>query len=126
MTHFFKQILPSLGLSILLLVIVSIAAPTQTVSAKADPAAAKTCNKDACDLVDLYLNPIINILSGIVGVVVAGSIILGGIQYSASDGDPQKAAKAKSRITNALFALIAYLFIWAFLQFLVPGGVFNR
>lgn len=91
-----------------------------------DPAAKASCDDDACDLVQLYLNPAIALLSGLVGLVVAGSIIFGGIEYSSSQGDPQKAAKAKSRITNAIFALIAYLFLWAFLQFLIPGGVFNR
>ena len=90
------------------------------------PAAAQDCGQAVCDLAASCLNPLIRVLSGLVGVAVAGSIILGGIQYSASGGDPQKAAKAKNRITNAIFALMAYLFIWAFLQFLVPGGVFNR
>lgn len=91
-----------------------------------DEAASKSCNQDACDLISLYLNPAISVLSGVVALVVTGSIIMGGIQYSASEGDPQKAAKAKNRISNAIFALIAYLFLYAFLQFLVPGGVFNR
>jgi len=54
------------------------------------------------------------------------SIILGGIQYSASEGDPQKASQAKSRITKTVFAIVSYFFLYAFLQFIVPGGVFNK
>lgn len=89
-----------------------------------DPAS--KCNKKSCDLIAKYVNPTINVLSGLVGLIAAASIIFAGIQYSSSDGDPQKAAKAKSRITNTLLALIMYLFLFAFFQFLIPGGVFNR
>ncbi len=89
-----------------------------------DPAS--KCNKKNCDLIAKYVNPTINVLSGLVGLIAAASIIFAGIQYSSSDGDPQKAAKAKSRITNTLLALIMYLFLFAFFQFLIPGGVFNR
>jgi hypothetical protein len=60
-----------------------------------------------------------------VGIVVVISLILGGVEYSSSEGDPQKSAKAKRRIANTLFALIAYFFLFAFLQFLIPNGLFN-
>jgi hypothetical protein len=60
----------------------------------------------------------------IVGVVVVMMIIIGGIQYSSANGDPKKIAAAKSRVYNALLALVAYLFIFSFLQWLIPGGIF--
>ena len=60
------------------------------------------------------------------GLIVAGSIILGGIAYITSEGDPQKAANARSRIQNSILALVAYMFLFAFLQFIIPGGIFNR
>ena len=56
------------------------------------------------------------------GLIAVISIILGGIQYSASEGDPQKASKAKNRIVNTIFAIFAYALLYGFLQFLVPGG----
>jgi hypothetical protein len=41
-------------------------------------------------------------------------------------GDSSDAVgKAKQRITNALFALVAFLLIFSFLQWIVPGGIFN-
>lgn len=78
------------------------------------------------------LNNIIDVLSGLVGVAVVGVIILGGIQYmlagssvaNPATGKPSSVAAAKQRIINGLIALIAYLFIFAFLQWLVPGGIF--
>lgn len=84
------------------------------------------CNLDSgCDLVNNYVNPFINFLSIAFGLIAVISIILGGIQYSTSQGDPQKSAQAKSRISNTLLAIFAYLFLYAFLQFLIPGGLFN-
>jgi Flp pilus assembly protein TadG len=76
-----------------------------------------------CDLVDAYLNPAIVLLSGLVGVVVVISLILGGIQYSTSGGDPQKVSAAKNRITKTIVAFVAYIFLFAFVQFLIPGGI---
>jgi hypothetical protein len=89
-----------------------------------DDAASKDGSSDP-DLVKKYLNPAINLFSALVGVVVVMSIIIGGIQYSSSAGDPQKAAKAKGRILNAIIAILAYAFLYGFLQFIIPGGAFQ-
>lgn len=77
-----------------------------------------------CDLVQQYLNPFINFLAALVGVAVVISIVIGGIQYGSSAGDPQKAAAAKSRIRNSIIALLTFLFLFALLNFLIPGGLF--
>ena len=71
------------------------------------------------------LNIIVGFLSGLVGVVVVGVIILGGIQYSMAGDKAEAVSAAKKRITNGLIALVAFLFIFAFLQWLIPGGVFR-
>jgi hypothetical protein len=90
------------------------------------PGPTTPCNKDAgCDLIETYVNPLVNLLSVAFGLIAVISLIMGGIQYSASQGDPQKSAQAKSRITNTLIAIFAYLFLYAFLQFLIPGGLFH-
>lgn len=88
---------------------------TNNVTAKCDP--------KVCDLTAKYINPFIKLLSAAVGVVVVLSIIYGAIQYSSSAGDPQKAAKARGHITKTVLALVVYIFFFAFLQFIVPGGV---
>jgi hypothetical protein len=71
-----------------------------------------------------YLVIFINVLSALVGIVVVIMITIGGIQYSASRDNPQATAAAKQRILNAILALVAFLFMFAFLQWLVPGGIF--
>ena len=71
------------------------------------------------------LNTIVNVLSGLVGVVVVGVIVLGGIQYASAGDKAEAVSAAKQRITNGLIALLAFLFIFAFLQWLIPGGVFK-
>lgn len=72
-----------------------------------------------------YLNPLINLLSAAVGIVVIIMLIIGGIQYSTAGGDPNKVQAAKKRIYNALFALLAFIFLYTFLQWIVPGGLFG-
>lgn len=66
----------------------------------------------------------INILSAGVGVLAVIMLIIGGIQYSSAGGDPQKVKAAKNRITNVVIGLVAYFFLFAFLQWIVPGGFF--
>lgn len=77
-----------------------------------------------CDFIGKYLNKFINFLAALVGVAVVASIIFGGIQYGSSAGDPAKVTAAKNRIRNAILALLAFLFLYALLNFLVPGGLF--
>jgi hypothetical protein len=90
--------------------------------AVADPAARATCNEKQCDLVQKYINPFITVLSVLVGLAIAIGIIFGGIQVSTSAGDPQKSASGKKHIQNALIALVAYVVLFGFLQWLIPGG----
>lgn len=66
----------------------------------------------------------INVLSAMVGITVVIMVIVGGIQYSAAGDDPQKVQEAKKKISNALLALVAFIFMYAFLQWVVPGGLF--
>lgn len=90
---------------------------------QADPSLSADCGD--CGLVEKYGVPFLNFLGAIVGLVVTISIVVGGIQYSSSADDPKKLAAAKERIRNAVIALVAFLFLFALLQWLVPGGGFN-
>ncbi|HUB94243.1 MAG TPA: hypothetical protein VMB52_07115 [Verrucomicrobiae bacterium] len=76
-----------------------------------------------CDLITNYLDPAIAFLAALVGVAVTASIIIGGIQYSSAGGDPSKVTAARTRIRNALLALFVFIFLYALLDFLIPGGL---
>ncbi|MDB5182071.1 MAG: hypothetical protein JWP13_834 [Candidatus Saccharibacteria bacterium] len=90
-----------------------------------DPALNEDCRTDAsqCNPVAQYINPLINTLSAAAGIAVVIGIIIGGIQYASSGGDPQKAAAGKNHIKMSVIALIGFFFLYAFLQFLIPGGI---
>ena len=60
-----------------------------------------------------------------VGVMAIASIVLSGIQYSAAQGDPQMTQKALKRISSTVSALFLYMLIYALIEWLVPGGLFN-
>lgn len=68
---------------------------------------------------------IIRFLSIGIGIIVTISIILAGIQYATSEGNPETTQKAKLRIQNALIGLLIYIFAFSLLQFLIPGGLFR-
>lgn len=72
-----------------------------------------------------YLQKGIDLLTAIAGVIIAAMVVVGGIQYSTAGGNPQAAAGAKKKITNAVIAMLALTFLYTFLQWLVPGGVFS-
>jgi hypothetical protein len=71
------------------------------------------------------LQDIVNFLSAGVGIVVVAMIIVGGIQYSIAGDNQTKVADAKKRIYNAIIALVVFFFIFSFLQWLIPGGLFG-
>lgn len=88
--------------------------------------ASSSCTSSSCtgmDCISKYVDPLVRLLSGLVGIVVVLSIIVAGIQYASAADDPGKVAAAKKRIYNAMTALLVYLFLFGFLQWLLPGGL---
>jgi len=80
---------------------------------------------------DLKNNPIIkwieffiNVLS--VTILAGGSVMIAwaGIQYMTARDNAQNVQAAKEKIWNVVFGLVAYFFLYAFIQWLIPGGVF--
>lgn len=81
-----------------------------------------TSGNDNCINKDIQL--VVNFLSAGVGVVITIVIIIAGLQYMTSRDNPQAVQASKTRLINAVIALVAFVFIYAFLQWVVPGGVF--
>ena len=71
-----------------------------------------------------YLRGIIQFLSIGVGLIITISLVMAGIQYSSSRDNPQLVQAATQRITNAMIALLTFIFMAAILNFLIPGGLF--
>lgn len=69
--------------------------------------------------------PIVGALVALSGLAVVISIIIAGIQYSASGGDPSKVAASRKRIFNAVVALLAFMFLYAFINWVIPGGILH-
>lgn len=93
-----------------------------TYVAKAASVSADCTNLNNCK----FMNQLKGVIKGLgagVGVVVVISVVVGGIQYSAARDNPQAVAAARKKISNAVLALVLYLFGFAFLQWLIPGGI---
>lgn len=67
----------------------------------------------------------IRLLTALVGILAVIMIIVGGIQYSTANGNPQSVANAKKRITDVLIGVIAFVFLYAFLEWLIPGDIWR-
>ncbi len=84
------------------------------------------CNgADDKDSILTVLVTISNWLAAGVVIAVIGGIIYGAIMYATSAGDASKAKSATEIIRNAFIALVLYFLMWAFLQYIVPGGLFG-
>jgi hypothetical protein len=83
---------------------------------------AATLNSSNCKIY-FWLARFVRALSALAGIAVVIMVVVGGIEYAASKDNPQATAAAKNRIKNAILALVMYIFAFAFLQWIVPGGV---
>lgn len=71
----------------------------------------------------VYLILILQLLSLLIGAIILLFIVIGGLQYILSAGDPTRVKDAKKRLVNAVTALVLYMMMYAILNFLVPGGI---
>ncbi len=71
------------------------------------------------------LGQILNWLAIGVSVAVLVGIIYGAVMYASAGGNEAQTKKAIGIIRNAIIALILYFAMWAILQYLIPGGVFE-
>lgn len=72
-----------------------------------------------------WLNILINLVAGVVGVGAILMVVWAGIQYTTARDNAQAVAAAKQKIINVVIGVAAFIFMWAFLSWLIPGGVFK-
>lgn len=66
----------------------------------------------------------INVISVIIISGSAVMIAFAGVQYTAARDNPQQVQAAKQRMWNVGVGLISYFFLYGFIQWIIPGGVF--
>ena len=62
---------------------------------------------------------IINVILGVISFVAVVFIIIGGVQYMTSQGDPGKIAKAKNAIMYSVIGLVVALLSFAIINFIL-------
>ena len=80
------------------------------------------CKGEGNAIMDMVLALLRFITTG-VGVLVIGSVIVAGIQYSAARGNPQATQAAIKRIQTSIGALLLYIFAFALINWIIPGTV---
>jgi len=99
------------------------------------PAAAADCPETAIIDIDCSgdENPIfsiliivINVMAALVGLAAIGGFIYGAVLYTSAGDKAAQVTKAKETLANVVLGIVCFALMWAFLQFLIPGGVFNR
>ena len=67
----------------------------------------------------------INILTAGVGIAAIAGVVYGSILYTSAGGSAEQVKKAIGVITNVVIGVVAYALMFSFLNFLIPGGLFN-
>ncbi len=67
----------------------------------------------------------INILTAGVGVLALAGLVYGAVMYTSAGGSPEQVKKAMDIFRNVVIGIVAFAGMWALLNFLIPGGVFN-
>jgi len=130
----------SLGIFLVLTMGVSLIVSTATNAAPLLPGN-KGCGTDTsiikCDNVEVTKDGVentavfsilltaINILTAGVGVAAIAGIIYGSVLYTSAGGSAEQVKKAIGIITNVVIGVVAYALMYSFLNFLIPGGLFN-
>lgn len=64
---------------------------------------------------------VINFAIGIVGIVAVAMMVIAGVGFTTSAGDPAKAKKARDTMLYAVVGLIVAILSWAIVNFVLSG-----
>jgi hypothetical protein len=68
---------------------------------------------------------VIKIMTGGIGVLAIAGIVYGSILYTTAAGSPEQVKKAIEVFRNVVIGIVAYALMFGFLNFIIPGGVFQ-
>ena len=80
-----------------------------------------SCDSGNGDSIIAILNLVVNILTVGIGILGVIGITIVGIQYLTAGGNEEKTRKAKRRMFEIVIGLVAYVIIYALLNWLIPG-----
>ena len=66
---------------------------------------------------------VLNVLTFGVGIAGTLGIVIAGVMYLTARDNEAQIVKAKTMLINIVIGLAAYAVMWAFLQWLLPGGI---
>lgn len=69
---------------------------------------------------------VLNVLTFGIGIAGTLGIVIAGIMYLTARDDQGQLVKAKNMLINIVIGLVAYAVMWAFLQWLLPGGIIGN
>ncbi|MDO4872086.1 MAG: hypothetical protein Q4A27_01480 [bacterium] len=89
---------------------------------------AEAASENTAILKGMDINSILNLIlltlnAGAV-VLATGSIAVAGFLYLTAANNASQVQRAKTMIFNTVIGIIAYVFMWTILEWLIPGGVF--
>lgn len=73
----------------------------------------------------ILLKMAIQIMAAGVGILAVGGIVYGAVMYASAGGSQDKVKKATGIITNTVIGLLVFAFMFAIINFLIPGGVLS-
>ena len=68
---------------------------------------------------------VLNLMTGLVGLAAVGGIVYASILYTTAQDNSGQVTKAKETIFNVVLGIVLFALMYSFLQFIIPGGVFN-
>lgn len=72
-----------------------------------------------------FMLTVINIIILLIGLVAIGAIVYGAILYASAADNNSQIDKAKTIIRDTIIGLVAFMAMYAFAQYLIPGGMFS-
>ena len=86
-------------------------------------------NAKSADIADnpifFYLRYVLYFLAGGVGLAVVGGIVWGAYLYITARANAAQTQQGQNTIINSVIGLLLFIFMYAILQFLIPGGLFR-
>lgn len=80
------------------------------------------CLKD--NPIVIWINFFVNLFAAVVLVGAAAMMTYAGVQYAAAADNPERLKAAKKLISDIIVGILAFFFLYAFMQWLIPGGIF--